>query len=450
MVGNTGDDITLFGLRVCPDLDTVMYTLGGGIHEEQGWGRADETFAVKDELAAYGVEPAWFGLGDRDIATHVVRTQMLDAGYPLAEVTAALCSRWGWRARGPAAADDRRPGRDPRRRRRPGGAGRPARGALPGVLGAAARRADGARGACRSARPRRRPGPACSRRSPTADVVLLPPRNPVVSIGTVLAVPGIRDAWCRSRRPGRRAVADRRRRPGARHGRPGAGRDRRRVLGRGGGPALRQPARRRAARRLAGRHPRRRRGAGRRGRRHRLPGGAAADDRRRGRHRDGPAGAAAWPTSSPPPDERVAPGLGRRTGSARSRPATTWPPCCSPPSRPRTPAGRRRRRGGHLEGRLQGRGPGRCGSTARRRSTLRDGAGGRPARARPGSCETRHGLVLAAAGVDATAPGPAPCCCCRSTPTRRPGRCAAGCSSWPGSTSPSWSPTRWAGPGAPA
>jgi LPPG:FO 2-phospho-L-lactate transferase len=54
VIGNTGDDITLFGLRVCPDLDTVMYTLGGGIHEDQGWGRADETFAVKDELMAYG------------------------------------------------------------------------------------------------------------------------------------------------------------------------------------------------------------------------------------------------------------------------------------------------------------------------------------------------------------------------------------------------------------
>ena len=57
-IGNTADDITLFGLRVCPDLDTVMYTLGGGIHEEQGWGRADETFTVKEELAAYGVGAA--------------------------------------------------------------------------------------------------------------------------------------------------------------------------------------------------------------------------------------------------------------------------------------------------------------------------------------------------------------------------------------------------------
>src|SRR5436190_16303894 len=83
VIGNTGDDITLFGLRVCPDLDTVMYTLGGGISAERGWGRADETWTVKEELSAYGVGPAWFGLGDRDFATHIVRTQMLSAGYPL-------------------------------------------------------------------------------------------------------------------------------------------------------------------------------------------------------------------------------------------------------------------------------------------------------------------------------------------------------------------------------
>ena len=69
VIGNTGDDIWVHGLRVCPDLDTVMYTLGNGISEERGWGREDETFTVKDELAAYGVEPTWFGLGDRDTAT---------------------------------------------------------------------------------------------------------------------------------------------------------------------------------------------------------------------------------------------------------------------------------------------------------------------------------------------------------------------------------------------
>ena len=94
VVANTADDIWVHGLKVCPDLDTVMYTLGDGIDPERGWGRREETWSVKDELAAYGVEPTWFGLGDRDIATHLVRTQMLDAGYPLSEVTEALCRRW--------------------------------------------------------------------------------------------------------------------------------------------------------------------------------------------------------------------------------------------------------------------------------------------------------------------------------------------------------------------
>src|ERR1700734_710231 len=94
VIGNTGDDITLFGLRVCPDLDTVMYTLGGGINEEQGWGRADETFSVRAELAAYGASPDWFTLGDRDFATHIRRSQLLAAGQPLSAVTEVLCQRW--------------------------------------------------------------------------------------------------------------------------------------------------------------------------------------------------------------------------------------------------------------------------------------------------------------------------------------------------------------------
>src|SRR4051795_13052182 len=94
VVANTADDIWLHGLKVCPDLDTVMYTLGGGIDPTRGWGRTDETWHAKEELAAYGVEPTWFGLGDRDLATHLARTEMLDAGYPLSEVTEALCRRW--------------------------------------------------------------------------------------------------------------------------------------------------------------------------------------------------------------------------------------------------------------------------------------------------------------------------------------------------------------------
>ena len=94
VIGNTGDDFTPFGLHVCPDLDTVMYTLGGGISEEQGWGRAGESHAVLTELAAYDAGPGWFGLGDRDIATHILRNQLLEQGCTLSEVTRRLCDRW--------------------------------------------------------------------------------------------------------------------------------------------------------------------------------------------------------------------------------------------------------------------------------------------------------------------------------------------------------------------
>jgi LPPG:FO 2-phospho-L-lactate transferase len=194
VVGNTGDDITLFGLRVCPDLDTVMYTLGGGIHEGQGWGRADDTFAVMAELAAYGVQPQWFGLGDRDVATHVVRTQMLGAGYPLSQVTEALSTRWGLPERGVRLlpmSDDRVETHvvisDPAA---PGGR-RVVHfqeywvrlHAEPTALDVVAV------GAAES-----RPAPGVLEAIAAADVVLLPPSNPVVSIGTVLAVPGIRAA----------------------------------------------------------------------------------------------------------------------------------------------------------------------------------------------------------------------------------------------------------------
>jgi LPPG:FO 2-phospho-L-lactate transferase len=93
-VVNVADDVRLHGLQICPDLDSVMYTLGGAADPERGWGRVGETWVVKEELAKYGAEPAWFGLGDKDTATHLVRTTMLNAGYPLSAVTAALCERW--------------------------------------------------------------------------------------------------------------------------------------------------------------------------------------------------------------------------------------------------------------------------------------------------------------------------------------------------------------------
>jgi LPPG:FO 2-phospho-L-lactate transferase len=188
VIGNTGDDIRLFGLQVCPDLDTVMYTLGGGINEDQGWGRADETFTLRDELAAYGVGPAWFGLGDRDFATHIVRTQMLDAGYPLSAVTEALCARWRPGVRLIPMSDDRVETHvvvsDE--------SGRRAihfqewwvrlRAGIPAETITAV----GAEHA--------KPAPGVLEAIEAADVVLLPPSNPVVSVGTILAVPGIRSA----------------------------------------------------------------------------------------------------------------------------------------------------------------------------------------------------------------------------------------------------------------
>jgi len=188
VVVNTGDDITLYGLRICPDLDTVMYTLGGGIDEERGWGRQDETFHAKEELAAYDVPTAWFGLGDRDLATHLVRRQMLDAGYPLSAVTAALCARWQPGATLLPMSDDRV---ETHVRVQLDGAERVIhfqewwirhRAGLP----ASAIVAVGAQDAT--------PAPGVLDAIGSADVVVLPPSNPVVSIGTVLQVPGIAEA----------------------------------------------------------------------------------------------------------------------------------------------------------------------------------------------------------------------------------------------------------------
>jgi LPPG:FO 2-phospho-L-lactate transferase len=198
VVANTADDIWLHGLKVCPDLDTVMYTLGGGIDAERGWGRTAETWSVKAELEAYGVEPTWFGLGDRDVATHLVRTQMLEAGYPLSAVTAALCERWrpgvtllpmtDDRVETHVAVDD---DTTPSGRRvvhfqeywvrlR---AEVPARAVVPVGLEEAT------------------PAPGVLEAVASADLVVLPPSNPVVSIGTILGVPGIREALQGTRAP---------------------------------------------------------------------------------------------------------------------------------------------------------------------------------------------------------------------------------------------------------
>jgi LPPG:FO 2-phospho-L-lactate transferase len=198
VVANTADDLWVHGLKVCPDLDTVMYTLGDGIDPDRGWGRRDETWSAKEELAAYGVEPTWFGLGDRDLATHLVRTQMLDAGYALSEVTEALCRRWQPGVHLLPMTDDRvethvavADADSPSGRRvvhfqeywiklR---AQVPAEAVV--VVGL-----DDAT-----------PGPGVIDAITDADLVVLPPSNPVVSIGTILGVPRIREALVATRAP---------------------------------------------------------------------------------------------------------------------------------------------------------------------------------------------------------------------------------------------------------
>jgi LPPG:FO 2-phospho-L-lactate transferase len=93
---NIGDDFEHLGLTICPDLDTVMYTLAGIVHSQQGWGRSDETWGVLDELKRL-VAPTWFLLGDRDVALHLVRRQLLDQGCTLSQVSAELAKRLGIR-----------------------------------------------------------------------------------------------------------------------------------------------------------------------------------------------------------------------------------------------------------------------------------------------------------------------------------------------------------------
>jgi LPPG:FO 2-phospho-L-lactate transferase len=191
VIANTADDLWIHGLKVCPDLDTVMYTLGEGIDLERGWGRSAETWSAKAELEAYGVESTWFGLGDRDIATHLVRSQMLEAGYSLSDVTAALCKRWQPGVRLLPMSDDR---------------------VETHVAIADAEAPSGKRvihfqeywvrlhaevpaealafvGLDQST-----PAPGVVEAISDADLVILPPSNPVVSVGTILGVPGIRSA----------------------------------------------------------------------------------------------------------------------------------------------------------------------------------------------------------------------------------------------------------------
>jgi len=182
-IGNVGDDVEILGLHVSPDLDTVLYTLANLLDEERGWGVRDETYGALGLAGELGGE-TWFTLGGRDIGLHLVRTAMLRDGRPLSEVTARLASALGVATRILPATDDslrtivttpdgdlsfqdwfvRRGHRDP-------------------VLGV---RFEGAADA--------RPAPGVLDAIHEADLVFLAPSNPFVSLGPILAVPGIADA----------------------------------------------------------------------------------------------------------------------------------------------------------------------------------------------------------------------------------------------------------------
>jgi LPPG:FO 2-phospho-L-lactate transferase len=188
---NVGDDMVLHGLHISPDLDTVTYTLAGMDNRETGWGVAGESWAVMEELARLGGED-WFRLGDRDLATHLFRTGRLRAGEPLSVVTAALAGRRGIDMRLLPVTDDALRTRVTLAESSPfGPAGTEVgfqdyfvrlRHDVP-VRGVRFEGADAAR-----------PAPGVMEALRDADGIVVCPSNPVVSIGPVLAVPGVREA----------------------------------------------------------------------------------------------------------------------------------------------------------------------------------------------------------------------------------------------------------------
>ncbi len=195
VVVNTGDDDWFHGLLVCPDLDSVTYTLAGAENPETGWGLAGETFAAMDALDRFGA-PTWFRLGDRDLATHLYRTERLrEGGATLSQVATELADAWGVRARLVPMSDDRVATRIDAR--------------LPGRTDVVELRmqewfvhhrseppvvAVHFEGAATAA-----PAPGVLAALETAETILVCPSNPVISIGPILAVPGIRETLIRRR-----------------------------------------------------------------------------------------------------------------------------------------------------------------------------------------------------------------------------------------------------------
>ena len=190
VVGNVGDDVEALGLHVSPDLDSILYALAGLADERRGWGRSDESWNALETAGALGGED-WFALGDKDLGLHLVRTQALHAGEPLSAVTARLSARLGVEARLLPATDDRlRTWLET-----PAGpfpfqewfVGRGHRDEVDAV------RFEGEEAAL--------PAPGVLEALAGADLILLAPSNPYVSVGPILAVHEVREALARRRAP---------------------------------------------------------------------------------------------------------------------------------------------------------------------------------------------------------------------------------------------------------
>jgi LPPG:FO 2-phospho-L-lactate transferase len=188
VVGNVGDDLEFLGLHVSPDLDSLVYTLGGLLDDERGWGRAGETWSALEAAASWGGSD-WFRLGDRDLGLHLVRTQALRDAATLSEVTSALCERAGLGARILPATDD------------------PVRTYVATPAGRLAfqewyvgrKHADEVDAVEYDGAEAARAAPGVLAALERADAILFAPSNPFLSIGPIVAVPEIRRAIERRR-----------------------------------------------------------------------------------------------------------------------------------------------------------------------------------------------------------------------------------------------------------
>jgi LPPG:FO 2-phospho-L-lactate transferase len=187
---NTGDDFTHLDLRISPDIDTLLYTLSGRAHALQGWGRQDETWSFMAALESL-VGDAWFKLGDADLALHVLRTARLRAGEPLSQVIASFAHRWAIETRILPMTDD------------------PVFTVVRTTEGTLSFQDYFVRRRCEplafriafDGAPDAQPAPGVLDALASADVVLLAPSNPLLSIAPILAVPGLRDALAATSAP---------------------------------------------------------------------------------------------------------------------------------------------------------------------------------------------------------------------------------------------------------